>query len=124
MQCVDLLSTELASMSLLTTDAILPYFLWGLPSTVVAQNDGMDMGMDGSMSLASGIMKSYLHSTSSDVIWFLRWVPQSRGAMAGAGIGLFLLALIDKWLTAIRASAESYWRRRCLFFVSPFLLIY
>ncbi|KIM37683.1 hypothetical protein M413DRAFT_20193 [Hebeloma cylindrosporum] len=99
-------------MSSLMRVATLFVLLCILPSAVVTHSDGMDMSMDGSMSLASGTMKPYLHFTPGDVIWFLGWVPQSRGAMAGASIGLFLLALVDRWLAAIRASAESHWRRR------------
>ena len=111
-------------MSLLTVAGVLSFLLWRLPSAVVAHDDGMDMSMDGSMSLASGTMKPYLHFTPGDVMWFLGWVPQSRGAMVGASIGLFLLALVERWLAAIRASAESHWRRRYLFFVFPFLLVH
>jgi len=109
-------------MTSLATAATLLVFLYGLPTTAVAHDDGMDMSMDGSMSLASGTMKPYLHFTPGDVIWFLGWVPQSRGAMVGTCIGLFLLALVDRWLAAIRASAESHWRQRYLLFNSPFLL--
>jgi hypothetical protein len=91
-----------------------------LPSAVIAQDNGMDMGMDGAMSLASATMKRFFHFTPGDVIWFLGWVPQSRTAVAGASIGLFLLALVDRWLAAIRASAESHWRRKYVFVYSIF----
>ena len=109
--------------SLLTATTLLA-LICGLPLAVVAHDDGMDMSMDDSMSLASGTMKPYLHFSPGDIFWFLGWVPKSRGAMVGASMGLFLLALVDRWLAAIRASAESHWRRRYLPLVFPFLLVH
>ncbi|KIK09641.1 hypothetical protein K443DRAFT_127524 [Laccaria amethystina LaAM-08-1] len=81
---------------------------------VAASEDGMDMSMDGSMSLASGNMIPYLHFTPGDVLWFQGWVPKSPGAMFGACFGLFLLAIVERWIAAIRSLAEAYWRKRCL----------
>ena len=78
-------------------------------------SDGMDMSMDGSMSLASGNMIPYLHFTPGDVLWFQGWVPKSPGAMFGACLGLFLLAIVERWIAAIRSLAEAYWRKRCVF---------
>ncbi|KAJ6458579.1 CTR copper uptake transporter [Mycena vitilis] len=72
--------------------------------------NGMDMSMDDGMSLAAGTMKPYLHFTRGDVLWFAGWVPQSAGAMAGACIGLFILALVDRWLAAVRGMMEAHWR--------------
>ena len=82
-----------------------------------SSTDGMDMSMDGSMSLASGNMVPYLHFTPGDVLWFQGWVPKSPGAMFGACLGLFLLAIVERWIAAMRSLAEAYWRKRC---VSPF----
>jgi solute carrier family 31 (copper transporter), member 1 len=99
---------------------------------VTAHMNGMDMSMDGSMSLASGQMLPYLHFTTGDILWFLgygsllqgfdvltihdifldRWVPKSTGAMVGACIGLFLLAVFERWLAASRALGEAHWRTR------------
>lgn len=79
----------------------------------------MDMSMDGAMSLTMSSMRAYLHFTPGDTLWFLGWVPLSGGATAGACIGLFLLALVDRWLAAIRATADRAWRIRYAFdFVS------
>ncbi|KAL4078804.1 Ctr copper transporter family-domain-containing protein [Scleroderma yunnanense] len=77
----------------------------------VADN-GMDMSMDGSMGLALGKMVPYLHFTIGDTLWFLGWVPQSVGAMVGACIGLFLLALLERWLAASRSVMELHWNAR------------
>ncbi|KAJ7138879.1 Ctr copper transporter family-domain-containing protein [Mycena filopes] len=74
-----------------------------------AASNGMDMSMDDGMSLASGTMMPMLHFTLGDTLWFAGWVPQSGGAMAGACIGLFLLALVDRWLAAVRAMLEVHW---------------
>jgi len=80
--------------------------------SVHASTNGMDMSMDGSMALASGKMLFYLHFTPGDTLWFQGWVPLSNGAMAGACIGLFMLALVERWLVAIRAMAEVVWRKQ------------
>ncbi|KAJ7722394.1 CTR copper uptake transporter [Mycena metata] len=88
----------------LTLLALLP-----LLTRVSAAVNGMDMSMDDGMTLATGMMMPMLHFTRGDTIWFMGWVPQSAGAMAGACIGLFLLALIDRWLAAVRAIMEVHW---------------
>ena len=94
------------------------FFFNGVLSVAAhSSTDGMDMSMDGSMSLASGNMVPYLHFTSGDVLWFQGWVPKSPGAMFGACLGLFLLAIVERWIAAMRSLAEAYWRKRC---VSPF----
>lgn len=90
---------------------VLAFSLQFIPRYVSADN-GMDMSMDGPMSLAGASMTPYLHFSHGDTIWFLGWVPQSRGAIGGACVGLFLLGLVDRWLAAIRATADQYWRTR------------
>ncbi|KAJ7590896.1 CTR copper uptake transporter [Mycena floridula] len=77
----------------------------------LADTNGMDMSMDGSMSLDAGTMITYLHFTTGDTLWFQGWVPRSTGAMAGACIGLFLLAIIERWVACIRATMESAWKK-------------
>ncbi|KAJ7319324.1 CTR copper uptake transporter [Mycena albidolilacea] len=93
-------------MSLLALPALL---LWLLP-LVRGQVNGMDMSMDDGMTLASGMMMPYLHFTRGDILWFAGWVPQSAGALAGACIGLFILAIVDRWLAAVRGMMEAHWR--------------
>ncbi|KAJ3784717.1 CTR copper uptake transporter [Lentinula aff. detonsa] len=76
-------------------------------------SNGMIMSMDGSMDLASGNMLTYLHFTvGGDILWFQGWVPQGPGAMFGACVGLFLLALVDRWIAACRAMMEVHWAKR------------
>lgn len=77
-----------------------------------ADDNGMNMSMDGAMVLAMGNMIPYLHFTIGDSLWFLGWVPQSVGAMVGACIGLFLLALLERWLAACRSLMETHWDAR------------
>lgn len=79
---------------------------------VKADSNGMDMSMDGAMDLSSGSMLPYLHFTPGDNLWFLGWVPQTAGAMVGACIGLFLLALVDRWIAACRAVMDVHWSKR------------
>ncbi|TDL15890.1 hypothetical protein BD410DRAFT_816847 [Rickenella mellea] len=82
------------------------------PLLALAHDNGMDMSMDGPMSLAAGHMTPYLHFTPGDMLWFLGWVPQSAGAMVGACIGLFLLAIVERWIGACRSVMEVHWRKR------------
>ncbi|KAH7911480.1 CTR copper uptake transporter [Hygrophoropsis aurantiaca] len=77
----------------------------------IAQDNGMDMSMDGPMNLAMGNMLNYLHFTPGDNLWFLGWVPKSAGSMVGACIGIFLLALVERWIAACRAMMELHWSR-------------
>lgn len=79
---------------------------------VSTHENGMDMSMDTPMSLAEGQMLPYLHFTTGDNLWFLGWVPERTGAMVGACVGLFLLALVDRWIAACRAMMEVHWSRR------------
>ncbi|KAF9553358.1 hypothetical protein CPC08DRAFT_234169 [Agrocybe pediades] len=81
-------------------------------SSVVLADNGMDMSMDGPMALTGATMTPYLHFSAGDTLWFLGWVPQSKGAIGGACVGLFLLGLVDRWLAAIRSTANTYWRTR------------
>ncbi len=81
-------------------------------SGAYAHDNGMDMTMDGAMSLASGSMVPYLHFAPGDILWFYGWVPSSKGAMVGTCIGLFLLALVDRWIAAARSVMEAHWSKR------------
>ncbi|KAF5362636.1 hypothetical protein D9758_009627 [Tetrapyrgos nigripes] len=97
-------------MMALTLSSVLPLFLFFGPT--LAADNGMDMSMDGGMELASGMMKTYFHFTPGDILFFQGWVPSSNGAMVGACIGLFLLAIIERWVNACRGCMEVFWGRR------------
>jgi len=60
------------------------------------------------------MMVPYLHFTSGDFLYFKEWNPTSAGAIAGACIGLVLLALFERWLAATRSVFNAHWRKRCL----------
>ena len=58
------------------------------------------------------MMVPYLHFTPGDALWFKDWVPKSRGAIVGTCIGLFLLAIVERFLAALKGVMESWWRRK------------
>ncbi|KAJ7442030.1 CTR copper uptake transporter [Mycena latifolia] len=97
-------------MALTTFTALALTLLALSPRSVFAATNGMDMSMDDGMTLASGTMMTTLHFSLGDTLWFAGWVPQSKGALAGACIGLFVLALVDRWIAAVRAMMEAHWR--------------
>ncbi|KAI0820539.1 CTR copper uptake transporter [Trametes gibbosa] len=94
--------------SLLATLAIVVALLSPFAS---AHGNGMDMSMDGAMDLAAGQMLPYLHFTPGDIVLFYGWVPSSKGAMVGTCIGLFLFALVERWIAACRGVMEAHWRK-------------
>jgi solute carrier family 31 (copper transporter), member 1 len=71
----------------------------------------MSMDMDGS-SNSTGMMTAYLHFATGDVLLFEDWAPTAPGAMFGACVGLFMLALVDRWLGALRRFMEVWWAER------------
>lgn len=99
-------SLNMAAYSFLLLSAVF------LSPKVLASTNGMDMSTDGPMDLMNGNMLFYLHFTPGDTLWFQGWVPQSDGAMVGACIGIFMLALVDRWLAAIRSMSEVVWRKQ------------
>ncbi|KAJ3790309.1 Ctr copper transporter [Lentinula aff. detonsa] len=60
------------------------------------------------------MMKNYLHFTAGDNLLFQTWHPDSSGAIAGACIGLVVVALFERWLSATRTGLQSYWHQRAL----------
>jgi hypothetical protein len=97
------------SMHLLAGQAIL---LTSLIAGALADDNGMDMNMDQGMSMNMGNMIMYLHFTIGDNLWFLGWVPSTAGAMAGACIGIFMLATAERWLVAMRGVMKEHWSMR------------
>jgi copper transporter 1 len=78
----------------------------------LAHDNGMDMNMDQGMSMSMGNMVRYLHFTPGDNLWFFGWAPRTAGAMVGTCIGLFMLALAERWLSTMRDAMEGHWRIR------------
>ncbi|KJA25952.1 hypothetical protein HYPSUDRAFT_36796 [Hypholoma sublateritium FD-334 SS-4] len=58
------------------------------------------------------MMIPYLHFTGGDYLFFDVWQPKSPGALAGACVGLIVLALFERWLAATRVMFASYWEQR------------
>jgi len=87
--------------------------LLSLPLLAYAHG-GMDMGtMDGmNATTGVGMMTPWLHFSTGDPVWFADWMPVTNGGFAGACIGLFMLAVIERWIAAMRAVVEVWWKRR------------
>ncbi|KAH9957269.1 Ctr copper transporter [Lactifluus volemus] len=68
--------------------------------------------MDQGMAMNMGNMIAYLHFTIGDNLWFLGWAPRSTGAMVGTCIGLFILAIAERWLAMMRGVMEAHWNTR------------
>jgi len=65
-------------------------------------------------STMSMTMVPWLHFTGGDNLFFEMWRPTSSGAIAGACIGLAILAMFDRWVAASRQALESHWLQRSL----------
>jgi len=57
-------------------------------------------------------MMPYMHFTGGDYLLFKPWAPSSHGAIAGACFGLIVLAIFQRWVSAVRSVLDGYWRRR------------
>ncbi|CAE6468294.1 unnamed protein product [Rhizoctonia solani] len=67
----------------------------------------MDMG-PGMM-----MMTPYFHwMADADALYFKSWVPRTPGALAGACIGLFFLAMFERFLGGAKGLIEAWWRRQ------------
>jgi hypothetical protein len=72
--------------------------------------DGMDMG-GGSSSSQHGMNMFFHYNPTGDTLWFSGWAPSKAGPMAATFIGLFMLAVFERWVAACRAVAERSWAR-------------
>ena len=70
----------------------------------------MGGGMGGDM--GGGSMKMYLHFTPGDSVLFGPWIPNTSRAIFGICVGVFLLAMVDRWFSAIAAVMNSHWHKR------------
>lgn len=57
-------------------------------------------------------MTPWLHFVGGDNLFFKTLTPSSHGAIAGACIVLALLAILDRYLSALRGVAEAKWVSR------------
>ncbi|KAG8785900.1 hypothetical protein FRC12_017070 [Ceratobasidium sp. 428] len=59
------------------------------------------------------MMTPYFHwMADADALYFKSWVPRSAGALVGACIGLFFLAVFERFLGGAKGLMEAWWRRR------------
>lgn len=57
-------------------------------------------------------MIPYVHFTPGDALFFKDWVPKSSGAVGGACVGLFVLAILQRCVTAMRGVMDQHWKQR------------
>jgi len=63
-------------------------------------------------------MVPYLHFTGGDNLFLAVWAPTSRGDIAAACIGLLLLAMVERWLAAVRMVFDHHWHKRAMALVA------
>jgi hypothetical protein len=54
-------------------------------------------------------MKPYFHTSGGDNLLFESWAPKSPGAIGGASVAVFFLAMLDRLLSGLRGQLEGYW---------------
>ncbi|KAI0794287.1 Ctr copper transporter [Fomes fomentarius] len=59
----------------------------------------------------NGMMVPWLHFPGGDNLFFESWTPSSPGAIAGACIGLALLAIAERWVNGTRGVLDVRWKR-------------
>jgi copper transporter 1 len=59
------------------------------------------------------MMASGLHFSHGDVLLFKELQPSSAGALAGAALVLFALAVFERWLAATRLVLSARWNQKC-----------
>ena len=68
---VAILTSQLTTTTMPRIPILVPLFTLALALGAHAHDNGMDMSMDGAMSLAEGNMLPYFHFTKGDMLWFL-----------------------------------------------------
>lgn len=59
-------------------------------------------------------MTPWLHFTGGDYLIFETWQPESKGAIAGACIGLIVFCILERLIMALRRQMEIQWGSRAL----------
>ncbi|KAJ1303603.1 hypothetical protein OPQ81_011786 [Rhizoctonia solani] len=76
-------------------------------TSVDATTPGTNIGSEMMM------MTPYFHwMANADALFFKAWVPRTPGALVGACIGLFLLAIFERFLGGAKGLLEAWWRRQ------------
>lgn len=55
----------------------------------------------------------YFHGSLGDSLWFSSWSPTTGGGVVACCAVLFFLALVERFMLAVRAAVEVRWRDRC-----------
>ena len=58
------------------------------------------------------MMIPWLHFAGGDNLFFKTLHPSSGGAIAGACIVLVALAILERWVSGMRANLDGYWRKK------------
>jgi len=56
----------------------------------------------------------YFHTSGGDNVLFKSWTPSSPGAIAGASIAIFVLAILERLVNGLRGQLAAYWALRTL----------
>ncbi|EJD04040.1 uncharacterized protein FOMMEDRAFT_167322 [Fomitiporia mediterranea MF3/22] len=83
----------------------------------------MDMGSSSNSTELMMTMTPYLHFTGGDFLFFKSITPSSNGAIAGAAIFLFFLAIFERVVVAMRAVMENRWKQRAKALVEHHVLL-
>lgn len=71
---------------------------------------GMDMGMSNSTT-AMHMATAFTTSLGDANLWFSGWTPTSPGSTFGACLGLAFLAILSRFLSAVKVCAEIAWAK-------------
>jgi len=74
----------------------------------------MDHSGMGKKSSGVGKMVPFLHFSGGDYLWLSVWAPSSKGQIAAACIGLFLMAVFERLIAAMRTMFDLHWHTRSL----------
>lgn len=77
-----------------------------LAQCITVQSQHSEHGTSGD---TTAIMVPWLHFTPGDTVLFQDWVPRKKGPIFGACLALFMLAILDRWLAALRRFMEAWW---------------
>jgi hypothetical protein len=74
----------------------------------------MDMNSTTTAMATTMMMTPWLHFNGGDYLIFKTWMPDSKGAIAGACIALVVFCILDRWIAALRRQMEIQWGSRAL----------
>lgn len=69
----------------------------------------------------------YLHFSGGDNLYLNIWAPSSKGEIAAACIGLFIIAILERLVAAMKTVFDLHWHQRsprhlkCLTFIDAIL---